>query len=89
MNICTKEHNSAHNRFFTERCFNTLGFPGGAVVENPLVTAEDARDVGLISGSGRSSRIGNGQPASVFLPGKFHGQGSLRATVHGVTKNQT
>ena len=59
------------------------------MVDNPLVTAEGARDVGLISGSGRSPSIGNSQPASVFLPGKFHGQGSLRAIVHGVTKSQT
>ena len=30
-----------------------LGFPGGGVVKNPPTKAEDARDVGLISGSGR------------------------------------
>ena len=28
----------------------------------------------------------NWQPAPVFLPGKFHGQRSLGATVHGVSK---
>ena len=30
-----------------------MGFPGGGVVKNPPTKAEDARDVGLISGSGR------------------------------------
>ena len=29
------------------------------------------------------------QPTPVFLPGEFHGQGSWRTTVHGVTKSQT
>jgi len=29
------------------------------------------------------------QPAPVFLPGKFHGQRSLVAIVHGVAKSQT
>ena len=29
------------------------------------------------------------QPTPVFLPGKFHGQRSLWATVHGVPKSQT
>ena len=28
-------------------------------------------------------------PAPVFLPGKFHGWGAWRATVHGVAKSQT
>ena len=30
-----------------------------------------------------------GQPAPVFLPGEPHGQRSLAATVHGVTKSRT
>ena len=30
------------------------GFPGGTVVKNPPANAEDARDAGLIPGSGRS-----------------------------------
>ena len=29
------------------------------------------------------------QPTAVFLPGEFHGQRSLWATIHGVTKSQT
>ena len=39
-----------------------LGFPGGRVVKNPPAIAGDARDTGLIPGSGRSSGGGNGNP---------------------------
>ena len=35
------------------------GFPGGSVVKNP---SANARDVGLIPGSGRSPGEGNGNP---------------------------
>ena len=52
-----------------------LSFPGGAVVKNPCVSAEDAKGVGSIPGWGRSSGVGNGIPFH-FLPGKFHGQRS-------------
>ena len=37
-------------------------FPGGTVVMNPPANAGDARDVGLIPGSGRSPGIGTGNP---------------------------
>ena len=37
-------------------------FPGGAVVKNLPANAGDARDVGLIPGSGRSSGVGNVNP---------------------------
>ena len=36
-----------------------LGFPGGSMVKNPPI---NARDVGLIPGSGRSPGGGNGSP---------------------------
>ena len=39
--------------------------------------------------SGRSPWRRKWQPTPVFLPGKSHGQRSLRATVHGVTQSQT
>ena len=45
------------------------------MVKNLPASAGDARDVGLIPGSGRSPREGNGNPA--FLPGKPLGQRSL------------
>ena len=37
-----------------------MGFPDGSVVKNPPANSGDARDVGLIPGSGRSPREGNG-----------------------------
>ena len=37
-------------------------FPSGTVVMNPPANAGDARDVGLIPGSGRSPGIGTGNP---------------------------
>ena len=51
------------------------------VVKNP------PRDVGSIPGSEISPGEGNGNP--VFLPGKTHGQRSLGAIVHKVTKSHT
>ena len=51
-----------------------VGFPGGAVVSP--ANAGDARDMGSISGSGRSPGEGNGNPPTYF-PGKFHGQKNL------------
>ena len=50
-------------------------------------------DVGSVPGSGRSSGVVMANPLQystpVFLPGKFHGRGAWRATVHGVAKSQT
>ena len=47
------------------------------VVENPFANSGDARDVGLISGSGRSLRVGNGNSLQYSSLEKFHGQRSL------------
>ena len=47
----------------------------GTVVKNSPAHAGDARDMGLIPGSGRS--LGGGQPNPVFLPEKSHRQRSL------------
>ena len=62
-------------------------FPGDSVVKNPPA---NARDVGLIPGSGRFSWRGKWQSTPAFLPGESHGQRSLEGnTVHGVAKRQT
>ena len=45
----------------TEFIIVMLGFPGGLVVESTC-QAGDARDSGLIPGSGRSPGVGNGNP---------------------------
>ena len=56
------------------RCYYKMsqGFPGDSMVKNPPTNAGDAKDSGLIPGSGRSLRV-----SPVFLPVKFHGQRSL------------
>ena len=50
---------------------------------------DNAGDAGSIPGLGRFPGGGNGNLLQVFLPGKSHGQRSLVATVHGVTKSWT
>ena len=50
------------------------GFPGGLAVKNPPV---NARDVGSISGLGRSPGEGNGNPLQYSCLGKSQGQRSL------------
>ena len=47
------------------------------VVKSLSANAGDARDRGLIPGSGRSPGAGNGKPSPVFLPGKSYGWRSL------------
>ena len=51
------------------------------LVKNSPANSGDARDAGLIPGSGRSPGRGNGNPLLAweipFMPGKFHGQRSL------------
>ena len=48
------------NSLFKEITCLYLGFPGGAVVKNPLTNAGDVRDMDSISGSGRSPGVRNG-----------------------------
>ena len=63
------------------------GFPGGSDSEE---SACNAGDPGSVPGLGGSPGEGSGNPPMpVFLPGEFHGQRSLSAIAHGVTKNQT
>ena len=59
------------------------------VVKNLPANAGDIRDMGLISGSGRSPGGGHGNPLQNSCLENPHGQRSLAATVHGVTKNWT
>ena len=47
------------------------------MIKNLPGNAGDIRDVGLIPGSGRSPREGNGNPLQPFLPGECHGQRTL------------
>ena len=66
-----------------------MGFPGGTVVKNPPANAGDARDTGSIPGSGRSSRVGNGNSLQYPCLENSMDRETWWATVHGVTKNQT
>ena len=47
------------------------------MVKNLPANGEDAGDLGLVPGSGRSPGGGNSNPPPVFLPGEFHGQRNL------------
>ena len=47
------------------------------VVKNSAASAGDTRDAGSIPGSGRSPRVGNGNPLQYFCLEKSHGQRSL------------
>ena len=65
-----------------------LGFPCDTVLKNKSANAGDPGDMGSILGSGRFAGVGAGN-TPVFLPGKFHGQRSQQAAVHGILKSQT
>ena len=59
------------------------------MVKNPPARARDTRDAGLIPGSGRSPRIGNGNPLQYSCLENSIDSGAWWATVHGVAKSQT
>ena len=54
--------------------------------KNPPAIAGDARDMGLIPRSGRSSGGGNGNPFQFSCLENSMDRGAWQATVHGVTK---
>ena len=64
------DYPSLHARFYRDYG----GFPDGSVVKNLPATVGDKRDLGSISGSGRSP---GGVPGSPLLPGESQGQRSL------------
>ena len=77
--------------FSRQKYWSRVPLPSPQVVladaKEPAANA-DKRDMGLISGSGRSS--GGGKPTPVFLAEESHGQRSLAGyIVHRVTKSQT
>ena len=61
--------------YFLECSLNSKGFPGGS---DRKESACNAGDGGSIPGAGRSPGEGSGNPLPVFLPGKPHGQRSLK-----------
>ena len=59
------------------------------VVKNRPASTGDARDAGLIPGSGRSPGVGNGNPLQFSCLEDPIDRGAWWAAVHGVTKGQT
>ena len=59
------------------------------MVKSPFASAEDVREVGLISGLGRSPGGGNGNLLQYSGLQNPMDRGAWQATVHGVAKNQT
>ena len=65
------------------------GFPGGSVVKNPPAKAGDARDLGSISGLGRSLERGMATHSSILAyripwteePGGLQSMGSQSRTL--------
>ena len=66
-----------------------MGFPGGSVVKNLPANAGDARDKGLIPGSGRSPGEGTGNPLQYSCLENSVDRGAWQTTVHGAAKSQT
>ena len=62
------------------------GFPSGTVVKNLPANAEDAGDVGLIPGLGRSPGVGHSNPVQYSCLANPMDRGAWQATVHRVTK---
>ena len=69
-----------------------MGFSGGAIVKNLPANAgdiRDARDVGLIPGSGKYLGGGHGNPLQYSRLENTMSRGAWQATVHGVAKSRT
>ena len=64
------------------------GFPSDAVVKNLPASVEDARHMGLISGSGRSPGAGIGNSLQCSCLENSMDSGAWQATVHGVIRSQ-
>ena len=70
---------------FSQALQTLLGFPGGLAGKE---SACNAGDPGLISGLGRSSRGGDGNPLQYSCLENPMDREAWWATVHGVTKSQ-
>ena len=62
---------------------NLMDFPGGS---DGKASAYNARDLGLIPGSGISSGEGNGNLLEYSCLENIMDRGAWQATVHGVTR---
>ena len=64
-------------------------FPGGSVGKESSRNAEDARDTGSISGSGRPPGGGHGNPSKYSCLENPKDRGAWRAAAHRVAKSRT
>ena len=62
------------------------GFPGVSVAKNPPANKGYARDMRLVSGSGRSPGVGNVNPLQYSCLENSVDRGAWGATVYGVAK---
>ena len=63
-----------------------MGFPSGSVIKESACQCRSHRRHRLDPWVGRITWRRKWQPNPVLLPGKAHGQGAWRATVHGVKR---
>ena len=68
-----------------------LGLPTlvALVMKNPPANAGDTRDSGSTPGSGRSPRVGNGNPLQYSRLEYARDRGALWVIVHGVAESRT
>ena len=66
-----------------------LGLPTWHRLKNLPANAGNARDLGLIPGSGRSPEVGNGNPLQYSCPGNPMDRGDCWATVDGIAESWT
>ena len=64
-------------------------FPGSTVVKNPPTSERGTRDMGSISGSGKSPGEGNGNPLQYSCLENPKDRGAWWATVHVIPKSRT
>ena len=57
LSLVSQSKNNSRMTYLSSIAKEVSGFPGGSVVKNLPANARDARDVGLIPGSGRSPRV--------------------------------
>ena len=65
------------------------GFPGGTSGKELACHAEDVRDAGSTTGSGRSPGRGHGNPLQYSCLENSTSRGAWQATVHRVAKSRT
>ena len=79
----------SHSKF-SNCSYNTLwAFPSGSVGKESACNAGEARDMGLISGSGRSPGEGHSNPLQCSCLENPLDRGAWLVAVHGVAKSQT